>query len=167
MVTRAIPDRANPSVSEIPVIGVDGFLQDSDRTTESIEVLLEQSIVAGVDDLRTSHDASSEAFRTAVMACEVASDTVAVSLGILISYAIYTGFEVGTHTHFRPVQIGFACFILSLCFVLMLYKDDAYNPADGLLRVKETERVLRASCTVSMLVLPVAFFAQLDRKSVE
>lgn len=140
---------------------VDGVITDTDRTAESIEVMLESSIVAGVRGLHSRQDNSFETFRTAVTICEVAADMMGVIVGVILAYQIYTRLGLGTNTHYRPVQIALACGVLSLCFVLMLYKDEAYNLVDGLLRVKETERVLRASCTVSMLVLPVTFFAQL------
>lgn len=156
-----VPRAATSAVNEIPAVGFENIGRDKDSAAESIEVLLESSIMSGVSDVHRRHDPSTEAFRTAVMVCEVFADMIGVAIGVLLAYGIYTHLRLGTNTHYRPIQIVVGCAILCICFVLMLYKDDAYNPVDGLLRVKETERVLRASCTVSMLVLPVTFLAQL------
>ena len=100
-------------------------------------------------------------FENAVTACEMFADLVAVMLGILLSYVVYQHLSIGKHERFGSrgelaVVFGFAVF-----FMLMLDRAGAYHPGNSLLRVKETERVLRTSALTFMLVFPASFFSGL------
>lgn len=143
------------------LVSIDSVVQKPHAEVESIESILESSIVAGNRHLQGSRDLSGEAFRIAVNGSEVVADMLTVTVGVAVAEFLYRRLSLGTNAQYTVKELAIGALFLSVCFVLMLYKDDAYNIADGLLRVKETERVLRASCTVFMLVLPVTFFAAL------
>lgn len=144
-----------------PTIRIPGAAEKKAMDTQSIESILESSIIAGNSHLQGERDLPAESFRIAVTACEVIADLLTVSGGVAFASFLYSRLGLGLNIRYGAASIGVAALSLSVCFVLMLYKDGAYNAADGLLRVKETEKVLRASCTVLMLVLPVTFFAEL------
>jgi exopolysaccharide biosynthesis polyprenyl glycosylphosphotransferase len=162
MVSRAVPEKPNASAPRVSRAGIASVKPEVEHGPESIELLLENSIVAGVNELQGTRDSSSETFRTVVTACEVVADMATIGLGVTLANVIYNRLGLGVGARYSAVEIGLATVFLSVCFVLMLYKDEAYSQVDGLLRVKETERVLRASCTVMLLVLPITFFAQLN-----
>src|SRR4051794_15175422 len=94
---------------------VKGVITEKDCTPESIEVMLESSMMAGVGGLHGRQDSSFEAFRTAVTICEISADIVGVIVGVIFAYEIYARLGLGTNTHYKPVQIALACSVLSLC----------------------------------------------------
>lgn len=99
-------------------------------------------------------------FEHAVTACEILADLIAVILGTVSSYALYRALGLGRHVQYGTrndvaVILGFAVF-----FVLMLDRAGSYHQGNSLLRVKETERVLRTSAITFMLIFPVTFFTQ-------
>jgi exopolysaccharide biosynthesis polyprenyl glycosylphosphotransferase len=52
----------------------------------------------------------------------------------------------------------YSCFAIGALFVLLLDHDGAYQVANSLLRIKETERSLRVSVQTFFLILPLTFF---------
>jgi exopolysaccharide biosynthesis polyprenyl glycosylphosphotransferase len=99
-------------------------------------------------------------FEYAVTACEMLADLIAVVLGTILSYGLYRRLGVG-----KQLQYGRSSDIAAVCgfaifFVLMLDRAGGYHLGNSLLRVKETERVLRTSVLCFMLIFPVTFFAQ-------
>jgi exopolysaccharide biosynthesis polyprenyl glycosylphosphotransferase len=100
-------------------------------------------------------------FEYGVTTCEMLADFIAVMLGTVFSYWLYRGLGLGKHLAYGArehiaVVVGFAIF-----FVLMLDRAGAYHPGNSLLRVKETERILRTSALSFLLIFPITFFAQL------
>lgn len=99
-------------------------------------------------------------FELAVTACEVVADFITVILAAVLSYALYRSLELGKHAHYASAEHLFAVGGFALFFVLMLDRGGAYRPGNSLLRVKETERVLRVSAQSFLVILPFTFLAQ-------
>jgi exopolysaccharide biosynthesis polyprenyl glycosylphosphotransferase len=99
-------------------------------------------------------------FEYAVTACEMLADFVAVMLSTVFSYALYRGLGLGKHLQYGAREHVAAVVAFVIFFVLMLDRAGAYHRGNSLLRVKETERVLRTSALSFMLIFPVTFFTQ-------
>lgn len=99
-------------------------------------------------------------FEYAVTACEVFADFITVVLAAVLSYALYQALELGRHAQYTDLNSLFAVAGFALFFVLMLDRSGAYHPGNSLLRVKETERVLRVSAQSFLVVLPFTFLTQ-------
>ena len=119
------------------------------------------ALASGLSSLKVREDASIVHFENAVTACEMFADLVTVMFGIALSYILYQRvgggirMQLATRTQ-MAIVFGFAVF-----FMLMLDRAGAYHPGNSLLRVKETERVLRTSALTFMLVFPASFFSGL------
>jgi len=99
-------------------------------------------------------------FQATVTSFELLADFVTVVASLVVSYAVYRGFDLGRHAHYSirgalPYVCVFAGF-----FVFLLDRSGAYRTGNGLLNVKETERVLRVSTQSFLLIFPVTFLAR-------
>jgi len=116
-------------------------------------------------DLRVVHPTtakqSAAQFRQIITVCEVAADLLVIALAIRAGYFIYSAAAVGKHLYFRPSLIWSAGAIFSVVIVLMLDRVGAYRRGNSLLRVRETEQVLRVSAEAIVAVLIVSFFAHI------
>jgi exopolysaccharide biosynthesis polyprenyl glycosylphosphotransferase len=93
---------------------------------------------------------------TALWAIESMVDAFAVCVSVLISYEAYAA--LARHWGgYRPVHdLPFAALILACVLVAMLARSGAYRSSAGLLRIRETARVLEASFFSAILLLPCA-----------
>jgi exopolysaccharide biosynthesis polyprenyl glycosylphosphotransferase len=93
---------------------------------------------------------------TALWAIESMVDAFAVCASVLISYAGYV--TLARHWGgYRPIHdLPFAALILACVLVAMLARSGAYRSSAGLLRIRETARVLEASFFSAILLLPCA-----------
>jgi exopolysaccharide biosynthesis polyprenyl glycosylphosphotransferase len=97
-------------------------------------------------------------FRRIVLVCEVIGDVLTVTLAVLLAYVIYGESGLGKQIHYSAktiltVAVGFA-----LVLVLMLDRAGAYRLGNSLLRVRETEHVLRVSVESFLIAMAVSFF---------
>ena len=97
-------------------------------------------------------------FRRAVVLCEVIADLLTVTVAVTFGYVIYNSFSLGKHIHYSPKTIFSAAFVLGIVMVLMLDRVGAYRRGNSLLRVRETEQVLRVSAEAFVITLAVSFF---------
>ncbi len=83
-------------------------------------------------------------------------DAFAVCVSVLISYAGYVA--LAQHWGgYRPLHdLPFTALILACVLVAMLARSGAYRNSAGLLRIRETARVLEASFFSAILLLPCA-----------
>jgi exopolysaccharide biosynthesis polyprenyl glycosylphosphotransferase len=100
-----------------------------------------------------------ERFETLFTSFEVAADLIMVAVAAALAYATYDKLNLGRHVQYQWRGVVGGAFVFSLFFVLMLDREGAYQKATSLLRIRETERVLRASTTTFLLAFPVTFFA--------
>lgn len=98
-------------------------------------------------------------FQRAVTLVEAAADALAVVAAVMMAYLLYRMLGLGVQVEY-PISwlLGTAAICASLV-VLMLDRTGAYRPGNSLLRVKETERVLRVCFHLFVLVLMTAVFA--------
>src|SRR5579864_5390130 len=97
-------------------------------------------------------------FRRGILACEVFADLLTITLAIKFGYVVYVTAGIGKHTHFSSRVIWTAAGIFSAVLVLMLDRVGAYRRGNSLLRVRETEQVLRVSAGAFLMVFAVSFF---------
>ncbi len=119
----------------------------------------EPLLTARVADAVSTDSAGIMRFEYAVTACEMLADLVAVMVAAVFSYAVYRHFGFGKHLQYGTREHIALIFGFAVFFVLMLDRDGAYYRGNSLLRVKETERVLRVSALTFVLICPVTFFA--------
>jgi exopolysaccharide biosynthesis polyprenyl glycosylphosphotransferase len=101
---------------------------------------------------------SRERFEVAVDILERLADLVGVTVAAGFAYATYELLNVGKHVHYSAGNVTWAAFGFAILFVLMLDHDGAYRRANSLLRIRETERILRVTTQAFGLVFPVTFF---------
>ncbi len=91
-------------------------------------------------------------FERIVTAFEMVADLGTVTAAIIFAYAFYRHFALGKSIYYTPSVVAAAAFILGLIFVLRMHADGAYLPGKSLLGVRETERMLRFSLQLVLLV---------------
>jgi exopolysaccharide biosynthesis polyprenyl glycosylphosphotransferase len=89
---------------------------------------------------------------------EICADYITAAFGLFLAYCLYRFLELGKHIYYRPDIALIAAVSFGALFVIMLYLQGGYSDANGLLRVRETERVLRASFFDFGLLFAAVFF---------
>jgi exopolysaccharide biosynthesis polyprenyl glycosylphosphotransferase len=100
-------------------------------------------------------------FRRIIVAGEIIADLLTITLAIRVTYFIYGATAIGKHLHFPEHVIWGAGAVFAAVMVLMLDRVGAYRRGNSLLRVRETEQILRVSAEALLAVLAVSFFAQI------
>jgi exopolysaccharide biosynthesis polyprenyl glycosylphosphotransferase len=117
------------------------------------------------DDLHlvavTSKHGVAANFRRMVVVGEVLADLLTVSLTVTLAYAIFVSFSSARATHY-PVKtvLGIAS-AFAIVMSLMLDRAGAYRRGNSLLRVRETEQVLRVSIEAFLIALGASFLTNL------
>jgi FlaA1/EpsC-like NDP-sugar epimerase len=75
-----------------------------------------------------------------------------------LSYFAYRSLGIGRALHYSVGTVSTAALAFAVVFVLMLDHDGAYKRANSLLRIRETERILRVTIQAFGVVLPASFF---------
>lgn len=101
---------------------------------------------------------SRERFEIATAVIERIVDLSAVVAATMLAYVTYDLLEVGKQLHYSSTSVLLAGLCLSMLFVLMLDRDGAYRRANSLLRIRETERILRVTMEAFGLAFPLTFF---------
>jgi len=104
-----------------------------------------------------SHRAAAARFRRAVVFCEVIADLFTVTLAVTLGYLIYDSLSLGKNIHYPARSIFGLASALAIVMVLMLDRVGAYRRGNSLLRVRETEQVLRVSAEAFLVTLAVSF----------
>jgi exopolysaccharide biosynthesis polyprenyl glycosylphosphotransferase len=97
-------------------------------------------------------------FRRYVGFCEVAADLLTAAFAVLLGYAIYRHLGLGRNLVYPGKAVIGVAFSLAVLVVLMLDRSGAYARGNSLLRVRETEQVLRVSAQAFLVVFTVSFF---------
>jgi exopolysaccharide biosynthesis polyprenyl glycosylphosphotransferase len=98
-------------------------------------------------------------FRRAIVACEAAADLLTIILAVLLGYVVYSQLALGKHIHYPTHAVLGLAFAFAVVMVLMLDRIGAYRHGNSLLRVRETEQVLRVSAQAFLIALAVSFFS--------
>ena len=97
--------------------------------------------------------------RRIMAVCEALADLATISITVIIGYEAYYHFELGRHIYYRTRSVAGLAFALAVVMVLMLDRLGAYRPSNSLLRVRETEQLLRVSVQAFLIALTVSFFS--------
>jgi exopolysaccharide biosynthesis polyprenyl glycosylphosphotransferase len=98
-------------------------------------------------------------FRRIVVACEITADWLTIVLGARVGYYAYSSFSIGKHIQYVPRFVWAAAAAFSTVMVLLLDRAGAYRSSNSLLRVRETEQVLRICAQTLVALFAVTFFA--------
>ena len=98
-------------------------------------------------------------FRSAIVACEAAADLLTIVLAVLLGYVGYSSLALGKRIYYPIHAVLALAFAFAVVMVLMLDRIGAYRRGNSLLRVRETEQVLRVSAQAFMVALAVSFFS--------
>jgi exopolysaccharide biosynthesis polyprenyl glycosylphosphotransferase len=98
-------------------------------------------------------------FRRLFAALEVGADFVTVIFAVTFGYLVYYQFDLGKHIHYSGKAVLGVAFGLAIIIVLMLDRVGAYARGNSLLRVRETEQIVRVSTQAFVVALAVSFFA--------
>src|SRR5579859_2669066 len=101
---------------------------------------------------------SREHFEMIAAICERVADLVSVMAAATLAYGIYELLRMGKHIQYSAVAVVTTALGFAIVFVLMLDHDGAYKQSNSLLRIRETERILRVSTEAFAVVFPVTFF---------
>jgi exopolysaccharide biosynthesis polyprenyl glycosylphosphotransferase len=99
-----------------------------------------------------------ERFEMAAAFIERMADLAAVMAATMFARSMYQLLQVGRHLHYPVSTVLPAAFGFAVLFVLMLDHEGAYKPANSLLRIRETERILRVTVQAFSIVFLVSFF---------
>ncbi len=135
-------------------------MHSSVRLGRSTERLPSEAPIVDLRVLETGERRSSAFhFRRAVVACEAVADVLTIILAVLLGYVIYSSFSLGRHIHYPTHAVLGLAFAFAVIMVLMLDRIGAYRRGNSLLRVRETEQVLRVSAQAFLIALAVSFFS--------
>ena len=97
-------------------------------------------------------------FQSHLTKLEVLTDFVTIIAAVMASYKVYYLLTLGKQIYYpRSVVFGVSAMFAAV-IVLMLDRGGAYSRGTSLLRVRETERVLRVSMQALAFILCVSFF---------
>ncbi|HEX4485963.1 MAG TPA: sugar transferase [Terriglobales bacterium] len=100
-------------------------------------------------------------FRRGVRICEIFADLVTITIAVIAGYGVYETFSLGKHVHYELQTVLTLGIAFSVVMILMLDRAGAYRSGNSLLRVRETEQVLRVSAEACLVVLAVSFFTNM------
>jgi FlaA1/EpsC-like NDP-sugar epimerase len=98
-------------------------------------------------------------FETAISVLERLGDLAAVMVAALLACSTYELLQVGRKLHYSTGTVVMSAIAFAVVFVLMLDHDGGYKRANSLLRIHETERILRVSTQAFGLVFLVTFLS--------
>jgi exopolysaccharide biosynthesis polyprenyl glycosylphosphotransferase len=118
-----------------------------------------EALAVEVRSVKTSERRSAAAyFRRFIVAVEAILDLSTITVAIVSSYLAYRYLPFGKHIGYSAHSVlGFA-FAFAVVMVLMLDRIGAYRRGNSLLRVRETEQLLRVSAQAFLLALGASFF---------
>lgn len=97
-------------------------------------------------------------FQVAISLLERIADLAAVMAASLLAYSAYMSLGVGKRLHYSTVTVLTVAILFAVTLVVMLDQEGAYKRTNSLLRIRETERLLRVSTRVFGILFSVTFF---------
>jgi len=129
------------------------------EVSKSAQTLVEQPVAYNLQSVRSAETRRATlSFRRLIIACEVIADLITINLGVTSGYLIYESLGIGKHLSYPMRDVAVVSLIFSVVLVLMLDRAGAYRKGNSLLRVRETEQVLRVLAEAFLVVLAVSFF---------
>jgi exopolysaccharide biosynthesis polyprenyl glycosylphosphotransferase len=99
-------------------------------------------------------------FETIVTICEIVADMITVVLTLLFAYGVYRWLAVGQRITYSLEHVTGAAFLFAILIISLLDRAGAYQSGNSLLRVRETERILRASIQASLFAFALSYFTK-------
>jgi len=99
-----------------------------------------------------------EHFELAVSIFERLGDLIAATVASCVSYYIYSFMEIGQRVRYPIALVATAGFLFAVACVVMLDHGGAYEKTNSLLRIRETERVLRVCTQAFAIAFSLTFF---------
>jgi len=131
-------------------------LQDPSIETAGLRLVAAQTVKA-----RTQRHSLRGLWSILLSCCETLADTLAVMGAVLFGNTIYHHFQLGRRLHYPPARVAVLAVVFSIIVVLLLDRAGAYRGGSSLLRVRETERILRASMQSTLIALTLSYFSNL------
>jgi exopolysaccharide biosynthesis polyprenyl glycosylphosphotransferase len=100
-------------------------------------------------------------FRRIISLCEILADWITIVLGARLSYFFYWILAIGRHVHYPPRLVWITASAFASVMVLMLDRAGAYRSSNSLLRVRETEQILRVFAQALLAVFAASFLASI------
>ena len=97
-------------------------------------------------------------FDKIVSGCEILADLATIVAAVLCAYFAYHSLQLGKRIQYSPTAVLGVAFAFACVGVWLLERNGAYRRDSSLLRVKETERVLRVSSQVFLAAFSITFF---------
>lgn len=97
-------------------------------------------------------------FRLIIAVLERFADLIAVTAAAYLAYSAYILLQVGNRVHYSTTMVIGVGFLFAVTFVGLLDQDGGYEVANSLLRIRETERVLRVSTKTFAFAFSITFF---------
>lgn len=98
-------------------------------------------------------------FETAVTLLERSADILVVFFGVYAASVIYDAAHIGKQIHYPFHVVAGAAGIFALLFVFLMDWDGGYQRGNSLLRIRETERILRVAVKTFLFIFPITFLA--------
>jgi len=98
-------------------------------------------------------------FEQLATAAEVIGDFVAAAVGLTGAYEIHHMLGLGQDMLYPVPILIRAAAVIAFVFVVMLDREGVYRRGSGMLQIRETERILRVSVQVFLLLFAVAVFS--------
>jgi exopolysaccharide biosynthesis polyprenyl glycosylphosphotransferase len=89
---------------------------------------------------------------------ERVGDLVAITLATSLAYCIYTLLQVGNRVHYSINVVIAVGFLFAVTYVWLLDYEGGYELVNSLLRIRETERILRVATQTFAIAFSVTFF---------
>jgi exopolysaccharide biosynthesis polyprenyl glycosylphosphotransferase len=98
-------------------------------------------------------------FRRIVAICEILADWLTIIVGARLGYLLYWSLAIGKHVQYPARLVWTAALAFASVMVLMLDRAGAYRSSNSLLRVRETEQILRVFAQALLAVFAASFLA--------
>src|SRR5579864_6892043 len=126
---------------------------DPVHTSANPGLTAEMGLVEAAQKSRTA-----ERFRRGIAFAEALMDLLTVGFAVVAGYLAYYNLHLGKHIQYPLKAVFGVAFGFAIVVVLMLDRVGAYNRGNGLLRIRETEQVLRVSIQAFLIVFAASFF---------
>ncbi|MGH9512043.1 MAG: sugar transferase [Terriglobales bacterium] len=113
-----------------------------------------------LEDVESKRGVASR-FRRSAAALEVLIDLLTVTFAVVAGYFIYYGLDLGKHVQYQLGAVIGVAFAFAIVVVLMLDRVGAYKRGNGLLRIRETEQVIRVSTQAFLMAFAMSLFTNI------
>ena len=114
---------------------------------------------AGLRPRQSFHYLATNRFEKLLSFSEALYDWIVSATAIAGAVILHQVLIPAGKTHYPQKTIALAAAVASTILVLLLDRDGAYRRGNSLLRIRETERVLRISTLEMLLVIPFIYFS--------